>query len=1602
MTGWLLILCLLMGCASGMPSPAGQDASGTETEAVPGSDPADGSSAAPSGEGTASGETSDEEESAEEEYWSRAMAKRSQEYEPGSGELTAAEGFEAAPKRDYTLMIYMIGSNLESKAGKASADIKEIAAAGIDYAKTNVIAYTGGSRKWSANIPCDKNSVLDLAEPDDSWIMAQTKGNADMGAAETLTAFLDFCAENYPADHYGLIFWDHGAGPLWGYGSDELFDSDALLLSEMDSALAASAFSGKRLDFVGFDACLMASAESMGVWSKYADYYVGSEELEPGNGWDYSCLSILNEAQDPRDVVTRIVERYGIYYEGIRSGQNDPDITLAAADLTKISAVLGDVSKLASAMSGMAQGGEYPALKKLRADVKSFGNLEDTRSGDAWNYDLVDLRHLAEQMKDRAPADSERLLADLDRLIVAKTANIEHAGGVTIYYPDSNISQYRSSSETYREAPYEWRELLQTLAARGRQERGQRQQLSPLQAGDGEYTLKLTKEQLESGVSFSYTVLKKYREGKYIPYLSKVRIEPDGEGVLHVPADPELVCMTSGDGENLLSVTQTEQTDTREYYRTEDLRLRSTPGAEILMLDVTQERVRVFLKKDRQSGAFSIRNVTAQDENVEFDGKDTVDVRGWASLDSRETVLIPHGDERSTLLPVEEWIEPGEMSHGMLLLEEGFGFSAVPVSEFSDSFAVLVEMEDASGILSASELTDLPDPEGRGEIEHVATEKGELVFRVHSDHAALLSCTGSDSKVSVPSEVRGVPVTEIAAGAFANFIMGISGSAHPVEELVLPETVRTIGPAAFYGCGSLKTVVFPQKLEEIGSMAFCSCDNLEEIALPPSLTGLGSFAFFYCSALKNVTLPGTLKKAGRVLFFECGALETISLSGAGGALRLIDGALYTADGKTLLACPALREGRYEVAEGTEEIAFGAFCDAQIGEVLLPESLKKIDAYAFHSCLSLAAPVLPESLTEIGAYAFGTSILSLKYERLAEEAQRIRIGRSVDSVGGHAFDLFPTLLFEVSPENEWYSGKDGFLMNPAMDAVLQEAVLPGGVIRLPEGTAALEDDLFSRRSSFSPGTAGAVGKEWIDLVIPDSVFLFPESVSDNDLKYYRIHCSPGSAAEEFALRTGFPFDHNLSPEYGIAEEETAGGTLTYMVFADHAAAIRYEGTDTEVAIPEEIRGVPVTQLGGGASGFLADDAEVNRLTLPETLLKIEDYALGRGSCGYLHECAIPQGVEEIGRLGLNGLTNVTIGALPPGLRSLGEKALPYNMEGVLTIPKTLTRIHEKAFESCTQITAFAVEEGNPSYMGQDGVLYTADGKTLAAFPKGFTGQSHEIPDSVEEIGPYAFSNNWKMIRFSLPDSVRRIGPYAFYNCGQLREMELPSALEEIGESAFRNAESLTNVSFPETLTAIGENAFANCTSLEEIALPEGVRSVGAYSFEKCSGVRSVSLPDSLGSAGWEAFLIRTGKPAGEEPLYIGSSLTEIGTDALAFSGSSAFEVSPENPEYAEKDGFLADRSGKILVLCPAGKSGTVEIPEGITFVSKGAFTGAFEVTDVVVPESVEAIDYDAFRGWEYDEEKGELENYSSPVTVHCKRGSAAERYCQQYQIRCVTE
>ena len=120
---------------------------------------------------------------------------------------------QASVPKDYTVMIYIIGSNLESKLGAATEDIQEMRDAGVNFDKTNLLLYAGGSRRWLSDIPNNVNSVLDLSK-EDSWLTAQTSESVNMGCPETLTEFINYCTTNYPSEHYSLILWDHGGGPL--------------------------------------------------------------------------------------------------------------------------------------------------------------------------------------------------------------------------------------------------------------------------------------------------------------------------------------------------------------------------------------------------------------------------------------------------------------------------------------------------------------------------------------------------------------------------------------------------------------------------------------------------------------------------------------------------------------------------------------------------------------------------------------------------------------------------------------------------------------------------------------------------------------------------------------------------------------------------------------------------------------------------------------------------------------------------------------------------------------------------------------------------------------------------------------------------------------------------------------------------------------------------------------------------------------------------------------------------------------------------------------------------------------------------------------------
>ena len=183
-----------------------------------------------------------------------------------------------------TVMMYLVGSDLESSEGMASQDLDEIMRADLGE-QVNVVIQTMGCHKWhndavspaAAQRFTVENGELVCLEPDLSQL--------DSTAPETLRDFVQYCAREYPADRNILILWDHGGGPVYGFGYDEYRSASATLtLDEMQTALKEA---GVKFDFIGFDACLMGCMESAMALTDCADYLIASEDFISGYGWEY-------------------------------------------------------------------------------------------------------------------------------------------------------------------------------------------------------------------------------------------------------------------------------------------------------------------------------------------------------------------------------------------------------------------------------------------------------------------------------------------------------------------------------------------------------------------------------------------------------------------------------------------------------------------------------------------------------------------------------------------------------------------------------------------------------------------------------------------------------------------------------------------------------------------------------------------------------------------------------------------------------------------------------------------------------------------------------------------------------------------------------------------------------------------------------------------------------------------------------------------------------------------------------------------------------------------------------------------------------------------
>ncbi|MBR2889378.1 MAG: leucine-rich repeat protein, partial [Oscillospiraceae bacterium] len=398
--------------------------------------------------------------------------------------------------------------------------------------------------------------------------------------------------------------------------------------------------------------------------------------------------------------------------------------------------------------------------------------------------------------------------------------------------------------------------------------------------------------------------------------------------------------------------------------------------------------------------------------------------------------------------------------------------------------------------------------------------------------------------------------------------------------------------------------------------------------------------------------------------------------------------------------------------------------------------------------------------------------------------------------------------------------------------------------------------------------------------------------------------------------------------------------------------------------ESVRGIVVTEgiteVGERAFYWCTNCTSV---TLPESLIAIREYGFNNlralqsitlpsnlktlefcafSECAALTSITLPDSVTTVGSSVFSNCPNLFSATLSAGMTTI-PSSMFFN-DGKLmyvTIPEGITYIDDTAFHStnlwkvhlpasltgmgssvfagCKGLKEFTVAEGNTAYKAVNGVLFTANGKTLICYPAGKSG-NYTVPEGTEyiatsafrscnylysitfcstlkEIGDYSFSYCQNLTSITLPKNVTRVCDSAFRSCTSLRyitfqndsvilesggvfaecdsltSITLPAKLTEIPGYLFYGCALLDNVVIPSTATKIGSSAFLDCDSLTSITIPGNVKSIGRQAFDFCNRLRTIEIQE--GCTTIEDYCIRNAPAL--TYVYLPDSLASIGRE-----------------------------------------------------------------------------------------------------------------------------
>ena len=371
-----------------------------------------------------------------------------------------------------TVLIYMCGADLESgydgysthtsDAGLATMDLDEILSVNGQPSDVNIVVQTGGAKAWAkSTINPNKSQRWEIRNRTMNKISEDSKKN--MGLQSTLQEFLTWGLTTYKSEKYGLIMWNHG-GAMGGCCFDEQFEDDSISAVELYNAVKnarTSAGLGK-LEWITYDACLMAAQDIAEYNSYNFNYMLCSQESEAGYGYDYDAwLPTLygNSGISGADLLpvighTFIEEEKALYqsYYGSR-WQQYFDQTQSVYDLSKMSAYKSAFEALATSLNSIigTTSSKIKALRNIILNSREYGLDEN---GNSSGFNIYDLEEALTQIKTNSTFSStsgavDTVLSAMEDLVIYEEHGQGTTGcGICLFCPMTYNWRYGSSTQS--------------------------------------------------------------------------------------------------------------------------------------------------------------------------------------------------------------------------------------------------------------------------------------------------------------------------------------------------------------------------------------------------------------------------------------------------------------------------------------------------------------------------------------------------------------------------------------------------------------------------------------------------------------------------------------------------------------------------------------------------------------------------------------------------------------------------------------------------------------------------------------------------------------------------------------------------------------------------------------------------------------------------------------------------------------------------------------------------------------------------------------------------------------------------------------------------